>query len=74
MPATLETGSLINDVESALDSSPHLSRRRMRIEAFNGVVRLEGAVNTYFQKQIAQELLRRVDGVKRVENRLQVNW
>ena len=39
----------------------------MRIEAFNGVVRLEGDVNTYFQKQIAQELLCRIDGVKRVE-------
>lgn len=74
MSAALEACPLIDEVESALQESPHLTNKQLRIEAFNGVVRLEGMVNSYFQKQIAQELLRRVDGVKRVDNRLKVNW
>ena len=35
---------------------------------------LKGQVNSFFQKQMAQEAIRRVDGVQRIENMLQVNW
>jgi osmotically-inducible protein OsmY len=37
-------------------------------------VRLQGTVGSFYQKQMAQELLRRVDGVERIENQLQVSW
>ena len=74
MQSMAEASELLDEVECALEQSPYLSSKEMRIEAFNGVVRLEGAVNSFFQKQMAQELLRRVDGVQKIDNRLQVTW
>ena len=65
---------LQDQVESALSNSPYLSRKEVRVEASDGRVRLEGIVKSFFQKQMAQELLRRVDGVEKIENQLQVNW
>ncbi len=35
---------------------------------------LKGTVNSYFQKQMAQEAIRRVDGVELIDNQLEVNW
>ncbi|MEQ8838446.1 MAG: BON domain-containing protein [Lacipirellulaceae bacterium] len=64
--------ALTQQVEGAIRQSPYLSDREIRIQALNGVIKLEGQVNSFFQKQMAQELLRRVDGVQRVDNRLRV--
>jgi osmotically-inducible protein OsmY len=61
-------------VESALDQSPFLSKRTMRFEANEGHVTLRGQVGSYFQKQMAQEAVRRIDGVQRVDNHLEVDW
>jgi osmotically-inducible protein OsmY len=61
-------------VHGALTSSPYLSAKHFRIEAADGLVRLEGTVGSFYQKQMAQEVLRRVDGVERIENQLQVSW
>ena len=65
---------LLEQVRSALSQSPSLSPRHVQIEATDGNIRLEGTVTSFYQKQMAQELARRVDGVEKVENRLQVNW
>jgi osmotically-inducible protein OsmY len=39
-----------------------------------GYVTISGEVNSFYQKQMAQEAIRHVDGVQRIENRLEVNW
>jgi osmotically-inducible protein OsmY len=46
----------------------------LRIEQQDGQVTLRGTVGTYYQKQMAQELVGRVDGVTNVENHLEVSW
>jgi osmotically-inducible protein OsmY len=46
----------------------------VRVEAADGRVTLKGSVRTFFQKQMAQEAVRRIDGVQQIENLLQVNW
>lgn len=79
MPTTIAApvaglSELVDRVHSALASSPHLTTRSVRVEAEHGSVRLAGDVGSFFEKQIAQEVVRRVDGVDRVENHLQVNW
>ncbi len=74
MEATLTARPLLEQVQGALNRSPYVSQKQVQIETIDGHVRLEGTVGTFFQKQMAQELVRRVDGVERVENRLQVNW
>lgn len=76
MSATLTTPAepLLDQVHGALQKSPYFSPSRFNIEAEDGNVRLRGTVKSFFQKQMAQELVRRVDGVQRIENQLQVNW
>lgn len=75
MPET--SAPAVNDfaerVEVAVQSNPYLNGRRLRIEAEAGRVVLHGTVQSYFQKQMAQEALRRVDGVEGIENRLIVS-
>jgi osmotically-inducible protein OsmY len=59
---------------SALINNPHLSRRQLRLEARQGRVTVRGIVRSFFQKQMAQESLRRVEGVCHIENQLEVMW
>jgi osmotically-inducible protein OsmY len=44
------------------------------VEAADGQVVLKGNVGSFFQKQMAQEAIRRVDGVERINNMLEVTW
>ncbi len=66
--------TLQDRVHNALISSPYTSGRRVRIEAEEGAVRLHGRVESYFEKQMAQEIVRRLDGVQRIENLIEVAW
>jgi osmotically-inducible protein OsmY len=65
---------LVNRAQMALAKSPHLSRGKVQLAAEEGRVTLSGVVNTYFQKQMAQEALRRIEGIESIENQLQVHW
>ena len=60
-------------VQSAIQSNPFVGRRKLRFETDQGRVILRGEVDSFFQKQMAQEALRGLDGVKAIENRLVVN-
>ncbi len=59
-------------VLSALERSPHIPHRMLRFEMEQGRVTLRGVVRSYFQKQMAQEALRRVDGIEEILNELEV--
>jgi osmotically-inducible protein OsmY len=59
-------------VLTALERNPYLARRSLRFETMEGRVTLRGVVRSYFQKQMAQEALRHVDGVKEIANELEV--
>jgi osmotically-inducible protein OsmY len=59
---------------TALERNPYLARRNLRFETVDGRVTLRGVVNTYFQKQMAQEAIRHVDGVAEIANELEVCW
>ncbi|QDT68608.1 BON domain protein [Planctomycetes bacterium MalM25] len=73
--ATAATANTLHEtVSEALEASPYITGRRLRIEAGDGRVRLRGDVGTFFEKQMAQEVVRRIDGVELVENHLQVAW
>lgn len=76
MNATLATpvDSLQARVADALTKSPYTPGDRFRVEAADGAVRLHGKVTTFFEKQMAQEVVRRLDGVQQVENLLEVSW
>jgi osmotically-inducible protein OsmY len=61
-------------VLTALERNPYLARRSLRFETNAGRVTLRCVVNTYFQKQMAQEAIRHVDGVAEIANELEVCW
>jgi hypothetical protein len=64
--------SLYDRVSSALRHSPHLAGHHLRTKTRDGHVVLHGAVSTFYQKQMAQEVIRRVDGVQRIANEIVV--
>ncbi len=65
---------LFERIHQALTSSPHVPIRAVRVETAEGRVVLKGCVRSFFQKQMAQEAIRRIDGVESIENLLEVNW
>ncbi|MGQ9575211.1 MAG: BON domain-containing protein [Thermoguttaceae bacterium] len=64
---------LDDKVLTALERNPYFSHRDLRFETDQGRVVLRGVVRSYFQKQMAQEAVRRVDGVEEVFNELVVS-
>jgi len=65
---------LYQKIHEALSMNPHVSTQNVRIEAAEGKVVLKGQVSSFFQKQMAQEAIRRLDGVQMIDNLLEVNW
>ena len=65
---------LQEQVHTAISASPFVSRHNLRYETSDGRVTLRGTVGSYYQKQMAQEALRMLDGIKQIENRLEVSW
>ena len=59
-------------VHLTLSLDPHVGNRRVNFELINRDVLLTGTVRSYYQKQMAQESLRRVEGIDRVINQLEV--
>lgn len=74
MQATICPMPLSEKVRTALDSSPYLPKSQYNIEAEQGSVRIGGTVASFFQKQMAQEIVLRLDGVDQLSNDLQVAW
>jgi len=72
MPTTATT--LKQRIDSAISRTPHLQDKTVRIETHAGHVVLRGIVGSYYQKQVAQEAVRTVEGVAQVENQLEVCW
>jgi len=66
--------ALDDRVLSALERNPYVARRNLRFETDQGRVTLRGVVGTYYQKQMAQEALRHVDGIHEIANELEVCW
>ena len=68
------TALLMDQVRSAVYAEPHLARRNLHFEHRGSRVTVRGTVESYYQKQLAQEALRRIDGIEEIENRLSVCW
>ena len=65
---------LMDRAQSVLEQNPHLRNRGVRLEAEQGRITLHGVVRSFYQKQMAQESLRRLEGVNEIQNHLQVHW
>ncbi len=67
LEATLE-----ERIGSAADESPYLTSSNISVDSGTQRVVVRGVVSTYYEKQMAQETLLRVDGVESVDNHLEV--
>jgi osmotically-inducible protein OsmY len=75
MSTAARSTPLFDQIHQALTTNPHVpSRRQVRVEAADGHVVLKGNVRSFFEKQMAQEAVRRIDGVQMIDNLLEVNW
>ncbi len=77
LPTVRQEGSIkhlpLNDrIAAALSGNPYVPRKTLRFEAAEGRVTLRGVVHSYFQKQMAQEVLRRIEGIDEILNELEV--
>ncbi len=68
-----ETNLLHEQVLTALRENPHLRGRSLRFETHERRVTLRGQVTSWYQKQMAQETLLRLDGIDQVDNHLEVS-
>ncbi|MFK7770299.1 MAG: BON domain-containing protein [Mariniblastus sp.] len=68
------TNSLVQQIQSAVVHNPHLNHKRMHVKTKEGRVVIEGTVQSFFEKQMAQEALRKIVGIKKIDNQLTVNW
>jgi osmotically-inducible protein OsmY len=58
--------------ESELRRNAYVALKNISCEYRDGVLTLHGCLPTYYMKQLAQEAVARVEGVARVENRIEV--
>ena len=65
---------LLHRVDLAIQKSPHLAGRHLVLETRNGSVVLRGTVDSFFEKQMAQEALRDIDGITEIHNHLEVAY
>jgi hypothetical protein len=72
-PGQAETDELLaTAVHEALAKDRRVDAQQVRVEATGGTVRLEGEVDTTKERDAAETIARRVQGVRRVENQLTV--
>lgn len=59
-------------IESVLARSMFLSGKNLRFEVHEDAVVLRGVVRSYYQKQLAQESLRNIEGLAKINNEIEV--
>jgi osmotically-inducible protein OsmY len=58
--------------EERLQNSPYSALRTVSCEYYEGVLILRGRLPTYYLKQLAQEVMREMDGVLEIANQVHV--
>ena len=61
-------------VSTALQRNPHVTGRNLHFQTDEGRVTLQGVVDSYYEKQMAQEALRHIDGINEIANEVEVCW
>ena len=78
-PAAIDFPRVASDelqirIDHALKGCPHFLGNEVTGTNDEGVVVLHGRVDTFYHKQVAQEVLRKISGVERIVNLLEVHW
>jgi hypothetical protein len=75
-PQRLTSDQVVGKARSVLEESPMFRGRSqwIQIDESDGTLVLEGRLPTYYLKQMLQTVLRDVDGVDEIDNRIAVDW
>lgn len=68
----IDNSDVMRRVDTALRAHPHLRSSLIASRHADDCVILEGAVDSFFLKQMAQEAVREVAGLARIDNQLRV--
>ena len=66
--------SVATQVTQLFNFHPHLKQTGVSVESTKGAVVLTGTVGSYYEKQIAQESLRGIQGITSIDNSIEVCW
>ena len=73
---SMDTRSVEQQAEQLLHRHPHFHGRTRWVKVFYDAaqrsVRLEGCLPSFYLKQLAQEALRELDGIDRIDNRISI--
>ena len=73
VPNTVSTLDLANAAQQLLANYRYLAWGDLYCtEETNGILSIRGKVYSYYHKQLAQEIVRRIKGVQRIDNQLTV--
>jgi osmotically-inducible protein OsmY len=68
------TQQLRMDIENIFTQHPHLPLRNVHVQTTQtGVVSLSGRVKSFYEKQMAQEAIRNLQGIQNLQNELTVS-
>ncbi len=59
-------------VHNRLAGSPFITSRSLAVDVETNSVTLRGYVPSYYQKQLAQESIRDIEGIEKIQNKLEV--
>lgn len=71
--ALLDTDSLADEADRVLSESAYPDLRRLQCECHDGIISIRGRLPSYFLKQMAQTIVSRIHGVRRVSNQINVS-
>lgn len=72
MGETIDDAGITAEVKTRLAADPTAKAYQINVDTIDGVVQLNGFVDTQDGKQAAERIARGVDGVKRVDNNLEI--
>src|SRR5437867_4481465 len=64
--------SIAERAENRLRANAYLALKNISCDFQDGVLTLRGCLPSYYLKQVAQEVVATTDGVKRIENQIEV--
>ena len=73
METAIFSSNLATRIEHAIFHNPHLNHWGMHLKMRKGHIVIEGKVASFFEKQMAQEAVKNIQGVNTIDNRLIVD-
>jgi osmotically-inducible protein OsmY len=70
--APFQSQHTASQARERLQNNPYTARQGVSCDCDRGVLRLRGRLSTFYQKQVAQEAIKGLEGVVEVVNEIEV--